>query len=487
MKTTITIAYMLLFSIFLSAQQKLQHGSFRCFSMVGPMMRYLDNPETVKLFSQKLDSVLYVHTGQRIANPHQIFFQQMDKKLLSSERFTPASNQTSISLFLIEYSPQFLLTTSRPTTKEDSSFLNGIVSCLQIGLQITDQNGKATIQKEIEIYLKKGISNGIGLPLANLVLSQKGFLDLCDQILPRLVNNKDSLQTIEMRASGVFAADNFILAANAGKPRIRVDIKKNSAIFPIAGTTQLLRWNAPAYQEIIESGKSKTNLNDSLAAAIKQEKKGLNAVFIYLKQDLRDAINNRNYEIIMPAKYWYEQTTAAYGQTTLATLEGRHHRIVTDRDTIGNFEIIKGGSDSTKLFSLHKLSNGVDTASITQFDENPFVIPLVYDYQINGVMNSSKFKVLIYGNQYIRELWVDGELVSTVFGDIVPEKIVLASATKNIPLLNFLVLFSYQSYFSSKSLTRYNGVSQPLRFSDYLPLFGLPESYYQFFPNIQNN
>ncbi|MEN9599431.1 MAG: hypothetical protein RL596_1750, partial [Bacteroidota bacterium] len=81
MKTTITIAYLLFFSIILSAQQKLQHGSFRCFSMVGPMMRYLDNPETVKQFSQKLDSTLYVYTGKQIVNPNQITFQQMDKKL----------------------------------------------------------------------------------------------------------------------------------------------------------------------------------------------------------------------------------------------------------------------------------------------------------------------------------------------------------------------------------------------------------------------
>jgi hypothetical protein len=486
MKTTITIAYLLFFSIILSAQQKLQHGSFRCFSMVGPMMRYLDNPETVKQFSQKLDSTLYVYTGKQIVNPNQITFQQMDKKLLSTERFTPVINQPSISVFLIEYSPQFLLTTSPPTTKDDSAFLNGVVSCMQIGLQITDQNGNPIIQKEIEVYLKKGISNGIGLPLANLVLSPKGFLDLCGQILPRLVNNKDSLQTIEMRAGGVFAADNFMLAANAGKPRIQVNIKKNSAIFLIDGVTQLLRWDVPTYQEIIETGKNKTALPDSLMAAIKKERKGLNAVFIYLKQDLRDGINNKNYEVVMPAKYWFEQTNAGYGQTTLNVLEGSHHRIVTNKDTIGYFDITKGGRDTTKLFSLHKVSNGFDTTSITQITETPFVIPLVYDYQISGVMNGNNFKIRMYGNQYIREIWVDGELVATIFGDIVPEKIVLATAIENTPLLNFLILFSYQSYFSSKQLSRYSRISQQLLFSDYLPIFGLPDSY-QFYPHIDQH
>ncbi|MFX6019236.1 hypothetical protein ABTF08_20375, partial [Acinetobacter baumannii] len=85
--------------------------------------------------------------------------------------------------------------------------------------------------KDLEIYLKKGISNGIGLPVSNLVLSQKGLLELIEKSLPHLLNPNDSLQSLEMKVSGLFASDNFILAANIGKPRIQVDIKKNSAIY----------------------------------------------------------------------------------------------------------------------------------------------------------------------------------------------------------------------------------------------------------------
>ncbi|MFK5108460.1 hypothetical protein ACI394_28350, partial [Klebsiella pneumoniae] len=89
---------------------------------------------------------------------------------------------------------------------------------------------------------------------------------------------------------GLFASDNFILAANIGKPRIQVDIKKNSAIYSIGGESQIIRWNLPSYQEIIISGKNKTIVTDSLAKAIKIENALTNSIFIFLKQSLRDAI-----------------------------------------------------------------------------------------------------------------------------------------------------------------------------------------------------
>ncbi len=484
MKKIITTACVFIFSVSLSAQEKVYTGSFKAASMVGPMMDYWDNPNTLKSFANILDSILYSQTKIRLAEPEKIFFEKIDPKQIYTSKLKPLPNISSFNFRIIEYSPAFLLTTAPPTTKEDSAFLNGVISCIQMSLLLTDRTGATKIEKDIEIYLKKGISNGIGLPIANLALSQKGLLELIEKSLPHLLNPNDSLQSLEMKVSGLFASDNFILAANVGKPRIQINIKKNSAIYSLGGETQIIRWNPPGYQEIIESGKNKTQLNDSLAAEIKNEKKNSSPIFIYLKQSLRDAVHNKNYEIVMPAKFWNEVNTGTFGQTTLAALQGAHHRIMEDKDTIGYFSISKGGTDSNKSFYTNSISNGIDTSSITNIIQTPNKVPVEYDYVVKGTIYKHNFIVKIYGYQYIREIWIDDTLVATVFGDIEPEKFVLANTFDNTPLLNCMILFSYHSYFSSKSLTRLYSAGMQLRFSEYFPLFPLPESY-NFYPRVE--
>lgn len=486
MKKIITTACVFIFSVLLNAQEKVYTGSFKAASMVGPMMNYLNNPNTLRSFTSILDSTLYSQTKIGLADPEKIIFEKIDPKQIYTSKLNPPPNIPSINFRIVEYSPAFLLHASPPTTKEDSAFLTGVISCIQISLLLTDQKGATKLEKEIEIYLKKGKSNGIGLPVANLALSQKGLLALIEKALPHLLNPNDSLQTLEIRASGLFASDNFILANNLGKPRTQIDIRKNSGIYNVAGESQIIRWRPPGYQEIIESGKNRTPLNDSLAATIKHEKKNSNPVFIYLKQSLRDAVYNKNYEIVMPAKFWNEVNTGNFGQTTLTALPGNHHLIIEDKDTIGSFSISKGDIDSTKLFNLNSISNGIDTNSITNIIETPNKIPVVYDYIIQGNIYKHLFSIKIYGYQFIREIWIDNLLVATIFGDIEPEKFVLANTIDNIPLLNCMILFAYQSYFSSKSLTRVYSFGMQQRFSEYFPLFPLPESY-RFTPRIEHN
>lgn len=141
--------------------------------------------------------------------------------------------------------------------------------------------------------------------------------------------------------------------------------------------------------------------------------------------------------------------------TTLKALQGVHHKILEDKDTIGSFSITTGGFDKTKLFYTNRISNGIDTTSITQINETTAPISVIYDYRVNGIMREHRFNILIYANHYIREIWIDGILVATVFGDSFPEKFVLSSTINNLPLLNFMILFSYQSFFSTKSLTEF--------------------------------
>lgn len=455
MKKIIATACVFFFSVLLNAQEKVYTGSFKAASMVGPMMNYWDNPNTLKSFANILDSILYSQTKIRLAAPEKIIFEKIDPKQIYASKLKPSPAASSINFRIIEYSPAFLLTAAPPTTKEDSAFLNGVISCIQMSLILTDATGATKIEKDLEIYLKKGISNGIGLPVSNLVLSQKGLLELIEKSLPHLLNPNDSLQSLEMKVSGLFASDNFILAANIGKPRIQVDIKKNSAIYSIGGESQIIRWNLPSYQEIIISGKNKTIVTDSLAKAIKIENALTNSIFIFLKQSLRDAIYDKNYNIIIASKLWNQMQSDLSVLTTLKALQGVHHKILEDKDTIGSFSITTGGFDKTKLFYTNRISNGIDTTSITQINETTAPISVIYDYRVNGIMREHRFNILIYANHYIREIWIDGILVATVFGDSFPEKFVLSSTINNLPLLNFMILFSYQSFFSTKSLTEF--------------------------------
>ncbi|MFX7816305.1 hypothetical protein ABTK28_20360, partial [Acinetobacter baumannii] len=92
-------------------------------------------------------------------------------------------------------------------------------------------------------------------------------------------------------------------------------------------------------QEIIISGKNKTIVTDSLAKAIKIENALTNSIFIFLKQSLRDAIYDKNYNIIIASKLWNQMQSDLSVLTTLKALQGVHHKILEDKDTIGSFSI----------------------------------------------------------------------------------------------------------------------------------------------------
>jgi len=81
MKKIIATACVFIFSILLNAQEKVYTGSFKAASMVGPMMNYWDNPNTLKSFANILDSILYSQTKIRLAAPEKIIFEKIKQSI----------------------------------------------------------------------------------------------------------------------------------------------------------------------------------------------------------------------------------------------------------------------------------------------------------------------------------------------------------------------------------------------------------------------
>lgn len=436
-----TVIIITLNCLFVHAQTTIYPGNFRCISLKGPLMNYWLDENTNSIFAKDLDSLLRIKRNWELTNLETIKFLPINKNSQSNPILTyPHLNIGLIEYGTYDYIKQFNL------DFRDTGFAREVISVLRLQVQLEGKNQSIIFEKDLDVFVKKGLSNGIGIPINNLDYTRKGFLETLKKSLAILFDSTTTNEAIELRVAGAFVGDNFILAKTSGLPRTQISTTKGISKFKYNDQEQLIRWGDQLYKDVFLKGKNKTLLSEKLSKAFEASIDNEGTKPIFLIQEGRDIVGNKNYLLQLAATIGADLNTYAT-RPIVTIIPGNFQALLNEKDSIAVFEIQTYKSDSTKKLFIHQVSNGFDTSSIGSIEASTKEISIVYDFLIKGKIYEQPFEIKIAGDRFLREFYFNNELICIANGNKAPERLVMLNKSISPEILNALFIIGFNSFF----------------------------------------
>ena len=428
----------------LQAQTMAKPGNFHCISIEGPMMQYWKNPIVLQQFKEALNQQLGVHKNMSLGSQNFEFTQLNNFREFTSQQNSPATAPV-VNFKMAEYSAKVFWNQINNNQPLDSNLFS-IQSVVMMELSIQQPAPAPTYTKSLEVYIKRAKANGIGVPFGNLHFSAKGFAELMKKSVEILLDSSIETEQIEIKASPPFMGDNFIIGAIANAPKINIESKNLFSKYQLKGQSELLRWDEQRFLEIILKGKNRTQLSADMAKAVENSvREHGNEIHVFLLQDARNIILNKNYQLIIPARVSANDAYSTAGMPQLEPLEGYNIYLLNEKDTIAKFSIEINKKDFTKKLYPHIATNGIDSSSAVVVGEKETEMIYSSKYSITGTFRNQPFGIEI--GQYFREVYLNNERILIISGTQEPEKMVVLNPSIPSDLLNELILLGFNRFF----------------------------------------
>ncbi len=400
------------------------------------------NSETVKTaFTKDIDSLLVEKLGFKLLNNTIITFKETKDKNQSQNVRNNSANELELNIDIIEYTTAIYI-------KEfdldilDTLFVKEVKSVLRLLVNIKRAKETPIFNSAIAIFIKNGSTNGIGIAAQNLNISSKGFTEVLKKSMAILLDSTKTDAQIEVKAARVFIRDNFILDKIIDKPRIQVNSKNNISKFIYNSQQQIIRWGEQLYQNIILTGKNKTALPDSVIMAIKKEVNDGNENKLILIQDARDVVLDKNYQMSVIAYLDFD----FMGKQQIKIIKGNFNTLTLNKDTIARFSMGNEVVDTSKKVFTQQVTNGVDNKLNFTIDAAGRSLSLLQDYVISGKILNQPFKICISGERYLKEFYLNDQLVCVANGDKALERFAILDESISSNLLTILFMIGFNSY-----------------------------------------
>lgn len=428
----------------LQAQTIAKPGNFHCISIEGPMMQYWKNPVVLQQFKEALNQLLGAHKKMSLGNQDVEFTQLNNFRDFSSQQNNTVTAPV-VNFKMAEYSAKVFWNQINNNQPLDSNLFS-IQSVVMMELSIQQPAPAPTYTKSLEVYIKRAKANGIGVPFGNLHFSAKGFAELMKKSVEILLDSSIETEQIEIKASPPFMGDNFIIGAIANAPKINIESKNLFSKYQLKGQSELLRWDEQRFLEIILKGKNRTQLSADMAKAVENSvREHGNEIHVFLLQDARNIILNKNYQLIIPARVSANDAYSTAGMPQVEPLEGYNNYLLNEKDTIAKFSIEIDKKDFTKKLYPHIATNGIDSSSAVVVGEKETEMIYTSKYSITGTFRNQPFGIEI--GQYFREIYLNKERILIISGTEEPEKMVLLNPNIPSDLLNELILLGFNRFF----------------------------------------
>ena len=404
-------------------------------------MNYWNSEIVQKEFTKDIDSLLLKKLGLKLEKNTLIAFKKKSNNNQSENVTNIIINEPQLNIDLIEYTTaeyirQFDLDIL------DTLFVKEVKSVLRLLVNIKRAKEAPIFNSAIDIFIKVGITNGMGIVAHNLPFSSKGFTEVLKKSMAILLDSTKTDAQIEVKAARVFIRDNFILDKLIDKPRVQVTSKNNISKFSYNNQQQIIRWGEQLYQNIILTGKNKTALPDSVLTAIKKEVTADNDNKLILIQDARDVVLDNNYLMSIIAYLDFD----FMGNQKIKIIKGNFNTLTLNKDTVARFSIENAVIDTSKKIFTQQITNGVDNKLNFTIDSSGRTLSLAQDYVIKGKIWNQSFKICISGERYLKEFYLEDQLVCVANGDKALERFVVLDESISNSLLNALLMIGFNSY-----------------------------------------
>jgi hypothetical protein len=436
----------------LTAQQPVILEQIRCYSMNGPVMQYWQLPETRKLFVNSLNEALQKNYQAKLADTtlNIQFPRTVDEFNRIAARFSNADS-TTLHLFidLYEYTP--LIYFARPGKMDmDSALAKRSKSVFVLGITLANHRQQVLLNESLSISISQSPGSGMGFQIWHLPITAKGFADMLQVGLNYSLNPDNENLLIEIKAPAAFYADDFIMPRIKGENRIITKTQKDIVGYERNGNQEMIRLGGAFYEEIVLRGKNRNlDPNTLLAKTIESTGNRISSDFVFLRQESRDVLRDRNYSIRLVTELNPYNYDGIRKQSDLYTrfLTGPVHTLLENTDTIARFMIRKNVEATGKNIYPYLVYNGWDSTSMVTIGNRIPPEPVRYEYQVEGTMLGKDFRIQHGDNNYLKEIYLDGVLVSIATGKFLPERFVVFDASLSPEMLNRLLVLAFNRFF----------------------------------------
>jgi hypothetical protein len=283
-----------------------------------------------------------------------------------------------------------------------------------------------------------------------LVTTPVGFREIVKKGINILFDPANTLQMVEMTAPPAFVGDNYLITKTRNRPGIFVMNKKGVSAFNYNNRQEIIRMEEPLYEEIIIKGKAPVKYPDDLIKTIKAIRNSNNSTFLFLRQDGRDVIRDKNYFIKLTAQIDPEFRSASTDLPFTNFIDDKFNYLISTNDTIASFSIEKNVRDlnGNKLYP-NMVANAADSSFFLLKDVTPQPEwPIIYNYVVTGNIGKHDFSMQCSGTGgRLKEIYLDNKLICIAEGKFYPEKFVVFDTSVSPELLNQLFLITFNRFF----------------------------------------
>ena len=446
-----------------SAQKKVLLEQFRTFSMIGPVMQYLNQEETKAVLLKQLNNSLLKYKNAQLIDQdfRMTVLPELKPTNPTDLPFTIADSSTwhmYLDLYEFETNTFYYV---HPEYKEDSALFKRTASVFDLTVLLTDWKKDIILKEFITICITRGSSNGFGIQASSPSLSNRGFTDMLNYALERVLDPENKVGLMEIKAAPVFYADNFLLPIISNYPVIQVSNKNNIASYKRDQTDEIIRLGEPFYEELITKGKNKNVVDKSIiSTAINNTGRQNSSDFVHARQETRDVLRDKNYTLKMLIEINPIFNYKNEDEVFTGFMPDSLHFLLKDQDTIAKFKIIKNtglvvgdklvlktkniglGAENRTIY-LNKLSNGYDSTSIYLMDPAEVSRKIFSEYVITGLIHNQPFTIMCSNRNTLKEFYLNQDNIAVAMGKFLPERIAVFDASLDKEILNQLMMIGF--------------------------------------------
>jgi len=437
-------------SLFANAQRNVILEQVRTFSMLGPAMNYFSLPDTRAVFIKQLNDQLSSKKNALISDTtlRIITIDQLRQNNTTNIYFTEADTNTHhLYIDIYEYEPNTFYY-SQPQYLQDSLLFKRAKSVFQLAVLFVNHEKRVITNEVLTICISRGSSNGFGIIPTTLAVTPKGFTDILNLGIGRLLDEQNNTDMIEIKAPPPFYADNFILPEISKYPVLQTKAQNNIFSYQRNGESEMIRLGNTFYEELIAKGKNKNiPTNSEIANAINATGNQGSSDFVQLRQEWRDVLHDKNYTLKLITEINPNFSFISQADVFTQFLPGLVHVLLKDNDTIARFTINKNIGIPEKKIFLNKVSNGYDSSSVINIGGSTVPRNVLFEYQINGLMGEQPFVIRCADRSSLKEIRLNDKEVAIASGTFLPERIAVFDASLDTEKLNQLLMIAFSTFF----------------------------------------
>lgn len=459
MRTIITCLLFLLVAQTVPAQQKIVLEKLRIYNLNSPVLRYLQNPEIRQTIATELNEALVQKKMGRLTNLSNLPIELLDFNFvvppIRPVFSDPAPDQLHLYLDFIEVDPFFFFRYDKEN-EIDTSTQKRVKTVFILKAYVYDPEQKLVRTDLLNVLISVAETPGmgylynLGIRFTELSVTPKTFTELFKKSVSTLLDTANELSAIELKLQPAYLADNYLLPQTLNRSRTFVSTHKNISTYRLANRSEMIRMGEPFYEEILLKGKKAQKYPDQITAAIKATQNFAKSDYVFLRQEGRDVLRDKNYLIKLCTQI--DPTDIPADRNLLFTnfIPGYFHYLLQDNDTLANFYIRKNVTDKANKIYPNTITNGYDSTNFSTLPmqgNSKAEWAVQYRYVINGSLAGTPFWIKCSGfDNSLREFFLGDQLVCIAQGKFNPEKFVLFDASLSPEKLNQLFLIGFNRF-----------------------------------------